>query len=134
LDQAIAQRDQLISSTLESEIVVAKAQLTSAQVGVLQLKRQYDQLRAQDAAPKAAVAQVGVERAKITLDETQNEYNKALDRPGEDQAIRDSWAKQLEQAQLSYRVYQMGQIEVHRPGTGERTVDSAGGRTGGQPG
>jgi len=67
------------------------------------LRRQYDQLSAQDPAPDVAVAQVSVERAKITLDETQDEYNKALDRPWEDQEIRDSWAKQLEQAQLNYR-------------------------------
>jgi HlyD family secretion protein len=51
-------------------------------------------------------AQVEVERAKIALDDTQNEYNKALDRPWEDQEIRDAWAKQLEQAQLDYRAAQ----------------------------
>jgi len=103
LDQATAQHDQLITGTLESEVVVARTQLTSAQARVLQLERQYEQLRAQDAAPDVAVAQIDAERAKITLDETQDEYNKALDRPWEDQGIRDSWAKQLEQAQLSYR-------------------------------
>jgi multidrug resistance efflux pump len=52
------------------------------------------------------MAQVEVERAKIALDETQDEYNKALDRPWEDQSIRDTWAKRLQQAKLNYRLAQ----------------------------
>jgi HlyD family secretion protein len=46
---------------------------------------------------------VELERAKIALDETQDEFNKALDRPWEDQAIRDGWTSQLRQAKLNYR-------------------------------
>jgi HlyD family secretion protein len=103
LDQAIAQRDQLITGTKDSEIVVARTQLDSAQARVRQLQRQLEQVRAQDSAPEVAIAQIEVERAKIALDETQDEYNKALDRPWEDQEIRDAWAKELEQARLNYR-------------------------------
>ena len=51
-------------------------------------------------------AQVELERAKIALDDAQDEYNKALDRPWEDQGIRDAWARQLEQMQLNYRAAQ----------------------------
>ena len=102
LDQAVAQHDQLIAGQ-DSEIAVAQAQLDSAQARVTQLQRQLEQLRAQDPAPDAAIAQVEVERAKIALDETQDEYNKALDRPWEDQDIRDAWARQLRQTQLNYR-------------------------------
>jgi hypothetical protein len=40
------------------------------------------------------------------LDDTQDEYNKALDRPWEDQEIRDAWAKLLRQVQLDYRLAQ----------------------------
>jgi multidrug resistance efflux pump len=47
-----------------------------------------------------------VERARIALEDTQDEYNKALDRPWEDQEIRDAWSKRLEQAQLDYRLAQ----------------------------
>ena len=103
LAQAIAQRDQLITGTKDSEIVVARTQLDAARSRVTQMERQLDQAKAQDPAPDVAIAEIEVERAKITLDETQDEYNKALDRPWEDQDIRDSWAKQLEQAQLNYR-------------------------------
>jgi multidrug resistance efflux pump len=46
---------------------------------------------------------VGLERARIALADVQNEYSKALDRPWEDQAIRDSWADRLEQVQLDYK-------------------------------
>jgi HlyD family secretion protein len=109
LDQAIAQRDQLISGTQKSEVTVAESQLASAQARVRQLERQREQLGAQDPAPDVAVAQVELERAKIALDDTQNEYNKALDRPWEDQDIRDAWAKELQQAQLNYRQAQAQQ-------------------------
>jgi HlyD family secretion protein len=103
LAQAIAQRDQLITGTKDSEIVVAQTQVDAARSRVTQLERQLAQTKAQDPAPDVTVAEIEVERAKITLDETQDEYNKALDRPWEEQEIRDSWAKQLEQAQLNYR-------------------------------
>jgi HlyD family secretion protein len=71
-----------------------------------QLNRQLAQLRAQDPAPTLASAQIALERAQIALDDTQDEYNKALDRPWEDQAIRDTWADRLEQVQLDYRLAQ----------------------------
>jgi HlyD family secretion protein len=103
LDQAVAQRDQLITGTQKSEVTVAESQVVSAQARVRQLERQRAQLAAQDPAPDVAVAEVDLERAKIALDETQDEYNKALDRPWEDQDIRDAWAKELQQAQLSFR-------------------------------
>jgi HlyD family secretion protein len=117
LDQAIAQRDQLITGTQKSEIEVAEAQLASAQARVRQLERQHEQLRAQDPGPEVAVVQVDVERAKIALDETQDEYNKALDRPWEDQEIRDSWAKELQQAQLGYR---QAQAQLERAQNNQR--------------
>ena len=103
LDQAVAQRDQLITGTQKSEVTVAESQVASAQARVRQLERQRDQLGAQDPTPDVSVAEVGLERAKIALDETQDEYKKALDRPWEDQDIRDGWAKELQQAQLNFR-------------------------------
>ncbi len=78
----------------------------AAQAGVDQLQYRLAQTRAQDPAPAVVIAQVGLERARIALNDTQNEYNKALDRPWEDQQIRDGWAKRLEQAQLDYRLAQ----------------------------
>ena len=77
--------------------------LVAAQARVRQIQSQLAQVRAQDPAPEVAVAQIELERAKIALDDTQNEYDKALDRPWEDQEIRDAWTKQLEQAQLNAR-------------------------------
>jgi len=103
LDQAIAQRDQLITGTKDSEILLAQAQVDAAQSRVTQLLRQVEQARAQDPGPEIEIAEVEVERAKIALDEAQDEYNKALDRPWEDQEIRDGWAKQVQQTQLTYR-------------------------------
>jgi HlyD family secretion protein len=106
LDQAIAQRDQLTIGTQDTDIIVAQTQLVSAQARVKQLQFQVSQTRAQDPQPDVVVAEVQLERAKIALDETQDEYNKALDRPWEDQEIRDSWTKQLRQAKLDYRQMQ----------------------------
>jgi multidrug resistance efflux pump len=78
----------------------------AAQSRIDQLQAQLAQVRAQDPSTEVDAAQVGVERAKIALDDAQDEYNKALDRPWEDQGIRDAWAKELEQKQLDYRLAQ----------------------------
>ena len=78
----------------------------AAQARVTQLQAQLAQVRAQDPTPSVTAAEVENERAQIALDDTQNEYNKALDRPWEDQEIRDAWADQLEQAQLNARAAQ----------------------------
>jgi HlyD family secretion protein len=78
----------------------------AAQARIDQLERQLVQTRAQDPSAAVTAAQVEVERTQINLDDVQDEYNKALDRPWEDQEIRDAWAKQLEQAQLNARAAQ----------------------------
>jgi HlyD family secretion protein len=78
----------------------------AAQARVAQLEWQLAQVRAQDPSAAVDAAEVEVERAQIALDDTQDEYNKALDRPWEDQEIRDAWAKQLEQVQLNARAAQ----------------------------
>jgi HlyD family secretion protein len=95
------------------ELQLEKAQLddpgieaAAAEIRVKQLESQLAQVRAQDPSTEVSAAQVGLERAKIALDDAQDEYNKALDRPWEDQAIRDAWAKELEQKQLDYRLAQ----------------------------
>ena len=80
--------------------------VAAAQALVQQLESQLAQVRAQNPAAEVRVAQVELERAKIALDETQDEYNKALDRPWEEQGIRDGWAKELEQVQLNQRAVQ----------------------------
>ncbi|MBN1579789.1 MAG: biotin/lipoyl-binding protein [Anaerolineae bacterium] len=77
--------------------------VAAAQARVKQLQFQLAQLRVQDPAPVLVVAEVELEKARIALDETQDEYTKALDRPWEDQSIRDAWANQLEQARLNHR-------------------------------
>jgi HlyD family secretion protein len=77
-----------------------------AQAKVRQLELQLEQARAQDPAPAVTIAQVELERAEIALNSTQDEYTKALDRPWEDQPIRDTWAERLKQAQLNYKVAQ----------------------------
>jgi HlyD family secretion protein len=95
------------------ELQLEKAQLDdpsldieAAEIRVKQLQAQLAQVRAQDPSAEVAAAQVGLERSKIALDDAQDEYNKALDRPWEDQGIRDAWAIQLEQRQLDYRLTQ----------------------------
>ena len=88
-----------------------------AQVRVRRLELQLTQARAQNPIPEVTVAQVELERTKIALDDTQNEYNKALDRPWEDQEMRDAWAKQLEQAQLNYR---SAQAQLDRASNAQR--------------
>ena len=106
VDQSVAQRDQVVAGTRDTEIAAAEAQIVAAKARVTQLQRQMSQTAAQDPTPDVDAAQIEVERAKISLDDTQDEYNKALDRPWEDQSIRDGWAKQLEQDKLNYRAAQ----------------------------
>jgi len=83
-----------------------EAEVAAAEARVKQVERQIAQARAQDPVPQVKLAQVGLERAQIALDDTQDEYNKALDRPWEDQAIRDTWADRLVQAKLDRRAAQ----------------------------
>jgi HlyD family secretion protein len=80
--------------------------VAAAQARVKQLELSIAQTRAQDPAPSVTSAEVAFERAQIALADTQDEYNKALDRPWEDQEIRDAWAKKLEQAQLDHKAAQ----------------------------
>jgi len=82
------------------------AEVDAARSRVAQLELQLAQAKAQSPAADITVAQVAVERAQIALDDAQNEYNKALDRPWEDQAVRDGWARELEQKQLDRRQVQ----------------------------
>jgi HlyD family secretion protein len=80
--------------------------VAAAQARVRQLDLQLARTRALDPAPEVTLAQVEVERAQIALEETQDEYNKALDRPWEEQAVRDTWAKRLRQAELNFTLAQ----------------------------
>jgi HlyD family secretion protein len=82
------------------------ADVAAAQATVKQLRLQLAQSRANDPTPDVKSAEVELERAQIALDETQDEYNKALDRPWEPQEVRDGWAKQLKQVELNYEVAQ----------------------------
>jgi multidrug efflux pump subunit AcrA (membrane-fusion protein) len=82
------------------------AELDAAEARVAQVERQIVQARAQAPTSQLRLAQIAFERAQIALDDTQDEYNKALDRPWEDQAIRDTWADRLVQAKLDHRAAQ----------------------------
>ena len=93
---------QLEQAQAEDPSVGVKA----AQARIRQLELTLAQTRAQDPSPAVQSAEVTLERARIALDDTQDEYDKALDRPWEDQSIRDTWAKQLEQRQLDYKAAQ----------------------------
>jgi HlyD family secretion protein len=97
-----AQELQLEKARLEDPSL----EVAAAEIRVKQLQSQLAQIRAQDPSDQVSTAQVSLERAKIALDDAQDEYNKALDRPWEDQGIRDGWAKELEQKQLDYRLAQ----------------------------
>jgi multidrug resistance efflux pump len=90
----------------QAEVDGAKAQLVAAQSRIVQTEASLAQARTLDPMPGIVAAQVALERATIALDDTQDEYDKALDRPWEDQAIRDAWAKRLKQAQLDYQLAQ----------------------------
>jgi len=86
----------------------ARLQDHTATVAIAQSRRQQlelglAQVRVKDATPSITFAQIELERTKAALDETQDEYNKALDRPWEDQHVRDEWAKRLRQAQWDHR-------------------------------
>ena len=82
--------------------------VAAAQARVRQLELALEQAKAQSPAPAVTSAEVVLERAQIALADTQDEYRKALDRPWEDQDVRDTWTKRLEQAQLDYRAAQAG--------------------------
>jgi multidrug resistance efflux pump len=91
-----------------------------AQAKSRQLELQLQQARAQDPTPEVTISQVELERAEIALDATQDEYNKALDRPWEDQSIRDTWAKRLKQAQLDSET---AQAQLDNSLNGQRAHD-----------
>jgi multidrug efflux pump subunit AcrA (membrane-fusion protein) len=80
--------------------------VAAVQARIEGIQAQLAQARAQSPQPEVDLAQVEVERSKIALDDTKDEYNKALDRPWEPQSVRDGWAKQLDQANLNYRAAQ----------------------------
>jgi HlyD family secretion protein len=80
--------------------------VAAAEARVKQLEYSLAQTRARDPAPAVTSAQVTLERAQIALADAQDEYSKALDRPWEDQEIRDAWADRLEQVTLDYRAAQ----------------------------
>jgi HlyD family secretion protein len=82
------------------------AAIDTARSNRRQIELQLAQGRAEDATTGITSAQIELERAKVALDETQDEYNKALDRPWEEQHVRDGWAKQLRQVQWDYRLAQ----------------------------
>jgi multidrug resistance efflux pump len=120
-EQAIARADRENAQQIEQAEVMLRIQerqlaqaqakdpakdVDAAQAHVDQLEAQLAQAQAQNPNAQLLVAQIELERAQITLDDTQDEYNKALDRPWERQKIRDDWAKQLEQAQLNHRAAQ----------------------------
>lgn len=82
--------------------------VAAARARITQLEQNLAKAQAQGPGPSLTSAEVALERTRIALVDTQDEYEKALDRPWEDQAIRDVWAKRLEQAQLDYKVAQAG--------------------------
>jgi HlyD family secretion protein len=105
--QQVAEAE-IVLQIAECKLEQARLQDHTAAVAVAQSRRQQLELelaqaRVQDATPNITSAQVELERAKAALDETQDEYNKALDRPWEDQHVRDEWAKRLRQAQWDHR-------------------------------
>ena len=96
------------------------ADVATAQAGVKQLKLQLAQSRANDPRPDVKSAEVELERAQIALDETRDEYNKALDRPWEPQEVRDGWAKQLKQVELDH---ELAQSQLDRAKSAQRAHD-----------
>ena len=122
-EQVIARADKANSDQIAQaevglralELQLAKARqedpsiaIAAAEARVTQLELSLAQAVAQGTEPSLTSAKVALERARIALADTQDEYGKALDRPWEDQAIRDQWAKRLEQAQLDHKVAQAG--------------------------
>jgi multidrug efflux pump subunit AcrA (membrane-fusion protein) len=91
-----AKQEQLV----QAEAADAAVEVAAAEARAVQVERQIAQVRAQDPVPQVQLAQVEVERAQIALDDTQDEYNKALDRPWEDQAIQAKLNRRAAQAQL----------------------------------
>jgi multidrug efflux pump subunit AcrA (membrane-fusion protein) len=79
------------------------AEVDAARATIAQLELQLAQAQTQYPTADITVAQVALERAQIALDDAQNEYKKALDRPWEEQGIRDGWAREVVQKQLDHR-------------------------------
>jgi HlyD family secretion protein len=100
----------------QAEAADPGAEVAVAEARAVQVERQMAQTRAQDPLPQLRAAQVELERVQNALEDTQDEYNKALDRPWEDQAIRDAWADRLEEAKLNRRAAQaqLDQAEAAR--------------------
>lgn len=97
--------------------------VAAARADLEQLGLQIAQHRALDPSPEVAIAEVELERAQIALDDVQDEYTRALDRPWEPQSVRDALAKQVRQASLNLKLAQaqlaraVDAREAHRLGT-----------------
>jgi HlyD family secretion protein len=90
----------------QAQVEDPAADVATAQAKVKQLKLQLAKSRASNPLSDVKTAEVELERAQIALDETRDEYKKALDRPWEPQKVRDGWAKQLKQVELNYALAQ----------------------------
>jgi HlyD family secretion protein len=88
----------------QAELEGAKAQVSTSQARVEQARAALAGARDRDPTPDITAAQVQLERAGIALKDAQDEYSQSLDRPWEDQALRDASAKGLKQAQLDYQL------------------------------
>jgi HlyD family secretion protein len=105
------QQAEIVLRIKERQLAQAQVQdpakdVAAARTQIEQFEAQLTQAQAQNPAPQVNLAEIELERAKIALEDIQDEYNKALDRPWEKQKVRDAWAKELEQAQLNYRAAQ----------------------------
>jgi macrolide-specific efflux system membrane fusion protein len=113
-----------ISRTLagpsSASVAFALAQVAKARVELDRVKleaarhisdtaHQVDLAKLGGASPELVSAEFHLDRAKTVVAEAQEAYNKALDRPWEDQSIREKLAQALHYAQLDHR---LAEVEV----------------------
>jgi HlyD family secretion protein len=99
VDQAVAQRDELLAGATEAQIKAAEAALQSARAS-------YNQVKAGPSVGDLALAQANLDKAKAALAQAQGAYDRVKGRP-EVGALPESLALQnatidLQQAQASY--------------------------------
>jgi RND family efflux transporter MFP subunit len=125
-----------ISSTLAgpspASVAFALAQVAKARVELDRVKleaarnisdtaHKADLAKLGGVSPELFAAEVHLDRAKAVVAEAQEAYNKALDRPWEDQSIRENLAQELHYAQLDQRLAEV-EVEAAKAALAEQAL------------
>ena len=98
----------------QAERQTSDADVIAAHAALQQLESQLAQSRASSPDAQVAISQVDLESARDVLAAAQDEYGKALDRPWEQQEIRDALAKEVQRAEWNVEIAESRLADAER--------------------